>query len=250
MSERTQRIAVVLACAGTALVIAAVIAAMIAGPGSDTGWWHFRTGFTILRWAVYTAAAAGAVALIGVLLALVARSMRTALAGVAGVVIALGLIAHTWDLQRTASQVPRIHDITTDTDNPPAFVALLAVREKAPNGAKYGGERVAREQKSAYPDIAPAVLEDPPPAAFKRALAAARAMGWEIIAEVPAEGRIEATATTRWFRFKDDVVIRVSAHGAGSRVDIRSMSRIGRSDLGANAARVRAYLARLKEARA
>ncbi len=66
-------------------------------------------------------------------------------------------------------------------------------------------------------------------------------MGWEIIAAVREEGRIEATATTRWFRFKDDVVIRVQPQGTGSRIDVRSKSRLGRSDLGANAKRIRAY---------
>jgi uncharacterized protein (DUF1499 family) len=70
-------------------------------------------------------------------------------------------------------------------------------------------------------------------------------MGWEIIAAVPTDGRIEATATTRWFRFKDDVVIRVTPQPAGSRIDVRSTSRLGRSDLGTNAKRVRAYFAAL-----
>jgi uncharacterized protein (DUF1499 family) len=73
-------------------------------------------------------------------------------------------------------------------------------------------------------------------------LAAARAQGWEIVAAVPAEGRIEATDTTRFFGFKDDIVIRVKAEGAGSRVDVRSLSRVGKSDVGKNASRIRAYL--------
>jgi uncharacterized protein (DUF1499 family) len=71
-------------------------------------------------------------------------------------------------------------------------------------------------------------------------------MGWEIIAADSARGRIEAVATTRWFGFIDDVVVRISEDGSRSRIDVRSVSRVGRSDVGANARRIRAYLDRLE----
>ena len=119
------------------------------------------------------------------------------------------------------------------------------MRKKTPNGPEYGGEKIAQQQKAGYPDIQPLIVNDPPERAFERALAAARGMDWEIVAAVPAEGRIEATATTRWFRFKDDIIVRVKPEGAGSRIDVRSKSRIGRSDLGTNAKRIRAYIAKL-----
>lgn len=144
--------------------------------------------------------------------------------------------------------MPRIHDITTDTDNPPQFVALFAARQKAPNGAAYAGAKVAQAQKAAYPDIKPTLLNVPPAQAFERALAVARNMAWDIVAAEQAQGRIEAIATTFWFRFKDDVVIRIVADGNGSRLDIRSMSRVGHSDLGANAKRIRAFLKQLQSA--
>jgi uncharacterized protein (DUF1499 family) len=245
MSVRTNTAAAAFAWTGTLIALAALAAAVLAGPGYERGWWHVSTGFTIVRWAAYAAAAAGTLALVGAVLALLTRRGRTLVAAVIGMALAFGLMAHGWELQRTAGAVPRIHDITTDTENPPRFVALLPVREQAPNGAQYGGEPVARAQKAAYPDIAPVSLDEPPPRAFERALAAAREMGWEIVAAEAAEGRIEAVATTRWFRFRDDVVIRVTPHDGGSRVDMRSMSRIGRSDLGANAARIRAYMGTL-----
>jgi uncharacterized protein (DUF1499 family) len=105
---------------------------------------------------------------------------------------------------------------------------------------------VAELQRKAYPDIRPLELPVPPQQAFSKALAAAEAMGWEIVAQDPAAGRIEAVATTLWFDFKDDVVIRVAEAGRGSRIDIRSKSRVGRSDIGTNARRIRAYLERLK----
>jgi uncharacterized protein (DUF1499 family) len=104
---------------------------------------------------------------------------------------------------------------------------------------------VAALQRRGYPDLRPAELAAPPGAAFGRALAAARAMGWEVAAADSASGRVEATATTRWFGFKDDVVVRLRPAGAGTRVDVRSASRVGQSDVGANADRIRAYLGRL-----
>jgi uncharacterized protein (DUF1499 family) len=139
----------------------------------------------------------------------------------------------------------RIHDITTDTEDPPRFVALHALRLKTFNGPEYGGERIARIQKAAYPDIQPRIVKEAPELAFERALRAANDMGWAIAASAAAEGRIEATATTPLLRFKDDVVVRVSPHGAGSRIDVRSKSRLGRSDFGANAKRIRDYFRKL-----
>ncbi|HMB73320.1 MAG TPA: DUF1499 domain-containing protein, partial [Gammaproteobacteria bacterium] len=141
---------------------------------------------------------------------------------------------------------------TTDTENPPAFVAVLPLRANAPNTAVYGGgeretpESLAEQQLSAYPDIEPQRFDEPPDAVFARALAAATSLGWEIVAEVPNEGRIEATDTTFWFRFKDDIVIRIRPDGSGGSVlDARSVSRVGVGDAGTNAARLRRFFAAL-----
>jgi uncharacterized protein (DUF1499 family) len=70
-------------------------------------------------------------------------------------------------------------------------------------------------------------------------------MGWEVVAAVPAEERIEATATTFWFGFKDDIVVRITSADGGSRIDVRSVSRVGRGDVGTNAKRIKAYLAQI-----
>ena len=121
----------------------------------------------------------------------------------------------------------------------------MRARAESPNKAGYGGEKVAAEQKRGYPEIVPFTSSLAPAQAFARALDAARAEGWEIALSDPANGRIEATATTAWFGFKDDVVVRVRAAEGGSRVDVRSASRVGESDLGENAKRIRRYLARL-----
>jgi len=66
-------------------------------------------------------------------------------------------------------------------------------------------------------------------------------MGWRVVSSAPAEGRLEASDTTRWFGFTDDIVVRVTAAPNGSRIDVRSASRVGRSDLGVNARRIRAF---------
>jgi uncharacterized protein (DUF1499 family) len=249
MQARAVRIASVLVKVGTIITVLSALTAMSAGPASDAGLWTYRTGFVIVRWSVYVAAGAGAIALIAGGVSAASGQYRTALVGIVTTVIALAVIVPAWQLQRTASQVPRIHDITTDTDNPPSFVALLPVRQKTPNGPEYDGDKIARQQKAAYPDIQPVMLAEPPTVAFERALAAARSMGWEIVAAVAGDGRIEATATTRWFRFKDDIVIRVMPQPSGSRIDVRSKSRLGRSDLGTNARRIRAYVRALDATR-
>lgn len=230
------------------LTMACAIAAALAGFGHRWGWWDYRAGFGILRWAVYIAAGAGIVCLVAFLVGAARKNTALTALGLAGAAIAAGLVLPAWNMQRTGALVPRIHDITTDTDNPPAFSAILPLRRDAPNPAAYDGPKTAAEQKKAYADIHAAELALPPAQAYERALDVARDMGWQIIAAEPAQGRIEATDATFWFGFRDDVVIRVAAAGRGSRVDLRSKSRIGRSDFGTNAKRVRDYTRKLEGA--
>ena len=244
-SGRRRRIARWMAGVAVALAVIGLLMLASASVGYRLGWWSVGAAFGILRFSVYAAGLAALVALVGIVVALASRHW-TAVAGAAlAILLAAGTAAVPLGLQRTAQMVPRIHDITTDTERPPEFVALRAIREKAPNGAVYGGPAVAAEQRRAYPDVAPLQLSMPPDQAFRLADATARELGWEIAAAVPAEGRLEATATTRWFGFKDDVIVRVSPALDGSRIDVRSVSRIGRSDLGANAKRIRTFLSAL-----
>ncbi len=220
-------------------VIAALLL-LFAGPGTRMELWDFGTGFQLLRWAVYLGLGACALAL---LMLLVPRMRRR---GIGGLLVALVLGAVVAfvplsGLQRARS-VPPIHDISTDTQRPPAFVAILPLRSEAPNSAEYGGPEVADAQLAAYPDLQTHRMDAAPEQAFARVEQAARSLGWEIVEADPATGRIEATDTTFWFGFKDDVVIRIEPDAAGSRVDVRSVSRVGKSDVGANAARIRAFL--------
>ncbi|MCX7141548.1 MAG: DUF1499 domain-containing protein [Proteobacteria bacterium] len=238
------RIAAALAWTGLGLALACGLVEVLAGLGYRWGWWHFRVGIQIMRWSATTDLAAVALALAAAILAYRLGARRALATGAAGLVLALLVAGPPLYQWRMLDQVPRIHDISTDTEAPPAYVAVLPLRKGAENSADYSAE-VAPLQKKAYPDIAPVMLDLPPAQAFARAERAARAMGWDIVAAVPEALRIEATDTTLLFGFKDDIVIRVSVAGSGSRVDVRSLSRVGRSDFGVNANRIRKYMKQL-----
>ena len=106
---------------------------------------------------------------------------------------------------------------------------------------------VAAQQKAAYPEIQPLRLELVPDVAFTQAHEAAKGQGWEIVDTDRSAGRIEATDTTFWYGFKDDVVVRLTPEGSATRVDVRSVSRVGLGDVGKNASRIREYLKALQE---
>ena len=149
----------------------------------------------------------------------------------------------------SAVRLPAIQDITTNLDDPPRFEAVVPLRADAPNSIEHGGQTVADAQRKAYPDLETLVLSQPSDRVVGLARDVAQEIGWEIVAVDQAAGRVEATDTTLWFGFKDDVVVRLRRADGGVRVDVRSVSRVGGGDLGANATRVRVFLARL-EARA
>lgn len=226
------------ASVGFAVAVLCAAAEVLSGPGARFGVWDFRLGFSILKWAAYGGLAGAGLSL----LALRARPS----AAVCAIVIGLAAYLVPSQLLRSARRYPPIHDISTDTQDPPRFVAILPLRQKALNPAEYGGPEIAAQQRAAYPDISPIDLKVPPAEAYKKAAAAARSLGWRIAAEDPHDGRIEATDTTFWFGFKDDVVVRIRPSAAGSRVDIRSVSRVGKGDVGVNAARIRRFLQSLR----
>ncbi len=144
------------------------------------------------------------------------------------------------------SKVPAIHDISTDLENRIEFTPDVAAASSNQDPPAEQRAVVEGLQKSGYPDIAPVILALPADQAFARAKAVAEKMpGWNVTHADAESGRIEATSTSKLFHFVDDIVIRVRPDGAGSRVDLRSRSRVGQSDLGANAARIRAFSAEL-----
>jgi uncharacterized protein (DUF1499 family) len=234
--------------AGLALLLVSAVALALSGLGHRWGGWSYRAGFAVLRAAVYGVGLTAALCLIGTVLGVVAGARRVIAWGAAGLAVVVAVAWVPLGHIRMATRVPPIHDITTDTSSPPGFVAILPLRRAAPNPAEYGGPALAAQQQLGYPDLAPVVLRAPPDRVFDRAVAVAGKLGWQIVAAAPAEGRLEATDTTRWFGFKDDVVVRVAPAPGGTRVDVRSVSRVGRSDLGTNARRIRAFLAELRAA--
>lgn len=216
---------------------------LVAGPlGTRLGLWSFVVGFACF-------AMSGLCGLLALVFSLVGGS-RTKQWKRAGVVlgVAVALLAVPALQLLSAFGAPPIHDITTDTADPPPFVAALPLRAaaNAMNPPEYGGAEVAAQQHQAFPDIQPLVMNMPPQQAVERVLDEVREFGWDISAAEPAEGRIEAVDTTLFFGFKDDVVIRLRPVEGGTRVDVRSTSRVGLGDAGTNAKRIRRLLAALR----
>lgn len=230
-------------------VLLALAAAMVAGLlgalaglGHRWGWWDFRTGFQILRSGAYIGIGGFILGIAGIATVFIRKRSRGAALAVIAILISFATIAVPLQQLRIARSVPPIHDITTDLTNPPGFEAILPLRRDAPNPAEYGGPEIADQQRAAYPDVQPLLIEKEHSAVFQTALALVRQRGWKIVAQDPDHGRIEAVATTFWFAFKDDVVIRLTPQDGATRVDMRSVSRVGRSDVGANARRIREFL--------
>ena len=241
---RAGRVANGLAWFAGLLALGCGVTEVLGGIGFRNGWWTYGTGIRMLRSAATTDLGAAALALIALLVAGWAGSRSGMLRGALALTLAVLVGGPPLMLSRQVGQLPRIHDVTTDTANPPAFVVVLPLREGA-NSLDVLPEVIA-QQKKGYPDIAPVVLPLAPAQAFARAGKVAREAGWEIVTASPAEGRIEATDTSLLFGFKDDIVIRVLPDAGGSRIDARSASRLGRSDFGVNARRIRKLMGALR----
>ena len=226
---------------GLALAVGGAVL-LFAGPlGSRLGLWSFIIGFLLLGLSLL-------MGLVGASLGLVS-GFKTGQWGMAALTILAGLavVGIPSAFVLAARGKPPIHDITTDPDNPPIFVAALPLRATAANPPEYLGGDVTVQQRRAYPDIQPLILRSSTAETFDRARAVVGDLGWELVGEDRSMGRIEAVDTTFWFGFKDDVVIRITpGAGDGSRVDVRSKSRVGLGDLGTNARRVREFLLRLQ----
>lgn len=219
----------------------AALGALASGLGHRFGLWGYGFGFLLLRVAAWTGLAGALACAAAAVWAVRARALGALLASLVGLAAGGAAFGVPWAMIGQGRGAPPIHDITSDTAHPPQFVALAEARRASPNGLAYGGAAVAELQHRAYPGIVPLALGAHPEAAFQRCLDAARGLGWRIVSADPAALRIEATATTPFFGFKDDIVIRITPLGGASRVDVRSASREGRGDLGTNARRIRAF---------
>ncbi len=231
-----------------ALVLSVLAATLVAvnGFGYKNAWWDLKTAFYVVFPAALVMGILGAI--VGVIVAVLGHKISRRSTTLAIVGLLLGAAAASVPLQVIvkARQVPPIHDISTDTIDPPQFDAILPLREGSDNPASYPGGAVATQQREAYPDISTIRVREKNLAdTFAAANQALEDMGLNVVASDLAEGKIEAVATTQWFGFKDDVVVRIQDKAPLVLVDVRSKSRVGLSDLGANAARIRDFRDRL-----
>lgn len=250
-----------------ALSIVGPLLFIVAALGAKLGLWGWQFGLGTLSIKVgppllMLGALVGVLALLAAILIKPRKGIAIAIIGIAIPGFALGRLAA---MKATVAELPFIHDVTTDTQNPPAFgKTVLNERAKVDgvNTADYIGKKapaktadgkpveklVSALQTKAYPEIRPLVLNEDSDVVFGKALATAKSMGWVIKEENVATGRIDATDTTFWYGFEDDITIRLRpSEGGGTIVDVRSLSRVGGSDLGKNAARVGAFLKTLSE---
>lgn len=212
---------------------------LLSALGTQSGLFNFRIGLLLFL----------ASALIGLSVVVIAAlrtrrqsddASRRQLSGSA--LLALPAIAAFGFTVLTGGGAPMIHNVTTNPDNPPQFVVAAAKRGSDANPLDYGAD-VAQLQKAGYPDLKTLETTLSPDQAFTRALALCEQLGWEVYFQDKSLGQIEAVASTRWFNFKDDIVIRLQAGDRGTNIDLRSVSRVGKGDLGANARRIRKFVA-------
>lgn len=226
----------------------ALIALALAGPLYRFGFFEFGQSVTLMRYTAWAGVLMLLLAIVPLGLALyLGGVMRAAVACLLAMVLGIATAWVPFNWQQTARSVPPIHDISTDTRNPPAFRAIAPLRANAPNPVAYAGEETAEQQKEAYPDIETLRFQRPAEDVLDASVTVSQAMGWELVSVDADNGYLEATATTPWFGFKDDVVIRIRATAEGSELDIRSKSRIGGSDLGTNAERIRTFRDQLEK---
>jgi uncharacterized protein (DUF1499 family) len=217
-----------------------------------------RSGFLDIVPALITLGAALSFAAFGIVLAFLSfiGIWREGLGGlgaaIAAVFIGLALLAYPAYSGYRASKLPAIYDITTDPANPPRFDVIARLRPRGSNA--YPGGAMAEKQRQAYPEIEPLQVLMPPKAVYDIAYGIATKRKWHVVDARPPtpparrEGVIEAVARTPIMGFREDVVIRVTPVGNGSRIDVRSASRYGWHDLGGNAARVSSLLEEIDEA--
>lgn len=228
-----------MAALGAACGLGALAAVALSAAGYRLAWWPVTTAMHLAEYGAYAALLGVVLSLAGLLRAARRRTGRGLLLALLGLVTALPVAAAAVHWEYATRHYPPINDISTDTENPPIFW-------DTPNPSEYPGGQTAELQRAAYPDLKTLTLGIPPGRAFDLALDIVRDNGWQVIAEAPDEGRIEAIATSRLYGFKDEVVIRIEATEGASTVDLRSRSRLGRIDRGVNAARIRNFLAGLR----
>ncbi len=222
--------------------VIAILLVALAGPLYKFGAVELGTAFTGFKFGVFAGIAALILLAIQLLFKRNTASIGSALVSA---VLAIIAIAIPLSMMNTAKNVPPIHDISTDLMNPPEFVAIAPLRADAPNPVEYTGAKVAEQQRTAYPDLQTLTYTQSKSELIEASKQAIENLGWELVNIDADKGIVEATETTAWFGFKDDVIIRVADNDSERLVDIRSKSRVGQSDLGKNAARIHSFIEEL-----
>ena len=230
------------------LAIGDAIAGLVAGIGYRIDLWDYRDGIGALQYVFWLAVATCAGSIVAFVLGLIYRRPGAIACGFLAILIAGATAYVPWSLRQAAQRVPPIHDITTDTDNPPLFVRVAHARKKTDHPTAYDGPEVAAMQKKGYPDLGPILVKAPMAKVFDESKVILVSMGMNVVDAEPIQGRIEATDTSLLFGFEDDLVVRLVQQADGTvRVDVRSKSRVGRSDFGINAHRIRAFIKSLQK---
>jgi hypothetical protein len=244
--------------AAALLSLSGVLVALAASLGSGMGLWHFGIGFSVLRYAFYAAAAGGVLALVGIVAGLVTRVGAGKL-NLLSLCTSLLFSFHLIQIVSAARSAPAIHDAATNLEDLPTFTMLPVRADNLENIPDEGSPELARLDpesrwkaihRRAYGDLR--TLRLPKTSVgetTRKAAILARNRGWDVARVDSGAGILEATATSLFFRFKDDVVVRVRpdpGRAGGSLVDMRSVSRVGGSDIGMNAKRIRNFMADLE----
>ena len=220
------------------------LAAILMVFGSQFGLWDPIVGFSASRnyndYIGYVVLGLGVLALV---ISLYQRQPKTIIKSLVASLLGLAILAPTINsVFNKPASYPPIHDITTNTDNPPEFTAITEERTGAKNSLIYGGPEISKQQLQAFPNIKPIITPLSVQDAYIKALIIAHEMQWEIVSEDVTSMRFEATDKTPFFNFSDDIVVKISDQEIGSRVDLRSVSRIGRGDRGVNAQRITKFI--------
>lgn len=227
---------------GFILALLCAVAAVGSGLGYRLGLWHFRTGFEILKWSFFVSGATLLI-LLACMFFVQTKTRADSMIGITGIIICLVLVYVPYSWKKTLDAYPYIHDISTDTLNPPDFVIVDQLRAADDHSIEYDGLEVAELQVKAYPDIKTLVIDGDIEKHLQSAENVLNDMNLDIVSVDIESGRIEAVATSFLFGFKDDMVIRMTeTDGAQVAVDVRSKSRVGKSDLGQNAKRIRRFM--------
>src|SRR5262245_61993078 len=234
-----------------AIMIGAIIGAAlipIGALGTRLAIWPFTIGLLMLAAGVLLALIAVVLGIIALIVVLSRRRTADRPLLYVGLLVAAAVIVVMGPQLKAGRSVPPIHDITTDVADPPTFDVVTTLRGPGTNTLDYDAVKLPAQQQAAYPDVKTISSSGDVGASFDKALKVLTDMGLEIVNADREAGRIEATATSRWFGFKDDVVVRIRAAATGSIVDLRSVSRVGIGDVGVNAKRIETFIAGFNKA--